>query len=161
MENRSNDERFDEASSPTARSHKRRRRRTLRRRFVSDEARTLKKSRRPARHAVFPLFLRLLGSSRVYTLLFRPCFSIFLWLTRAALPRLTLPFVYTYRLLSFIRFVQTSPILRIASRPLAVRPRRLLHASVPAQRPRSHEHAVSEGNSAVQEVWEGVTFRFS
>lgn len=132
VENRSNDERFDEASSPTARSHKRRG--GERRRFVSDEARTLKKSRRPARHAVFPLFLRLLFPSLRYTLLFRPCFSIFLWLTRTDVPRLALPSVYTYRLLSFIRFVQSSPILRIASRPLAVRPRRLLDASVPAQR---------------------------
>lgn len=121
MENRSNDERFDEASSPTARSHKRRRRRTVQRRFVSDEARTLKKSRRPARHAVFPLFLHLRSSLTKPTLfLFSLYSSVFLWLTCTTRPA-PHPYPSSYRLLSFIRFVQSSPILRIASRPLAVR----------------------------------------
>lgn len=126
LANRSTNERLGEASSPAARSHKRRRKRALRRRFVSDEARTLK-SRRPARHAAFPLsFLRL---RRLFSsLLFAPL-SISSLRSRsddsspsssrqsaANRPRRS-PTIPAYRRLSFIRFVQSSPILRIALRP--------------------------------------------
>lgn len=124
MANRSKNERFDEASSPAARSHKRRRRRALRRRFVSDEARTLK-SRRPARNAVLPLFLR---SSRLVSPLlfpslpFRRPSPLLVCPSGTTAARAVLSLCLAYRLLSFIRFsVQSSPILRIA---FALRPLR-------------------------------------
>lgn len=138
VENRSN-EPFDEASSPTARSEIREERGE---RYGGASFRTKlgpwRRAGDPRGTPPFPLFLRLLVSSRDYVTRssFDRAFPSSSDQRLRTVSRLALPFAYAYRLLSFIRFVQSSPILRIASRPLAVRPRPFLHASVPGQRDR-------------------------
>ena len=152
---RTTNESFDEASSPTARSEIREERGE---RYGGASFRTKlgpwRRAGDPRGTPPFPLFLRLLVSSRDYVTRssFDRAFPSSSDQRVRTVLRLALPFAYAYRLLSFIRFVQSSPILRIASRPLAVRPRPFLHASAPGQTDRRERRFLSSFFSFLKET---------